>query len=201
VGRLRLVLIGALLGLTWAASLRSYMMVLAGLDSTFTFSGTFGILLPSGAATGAALGWAEYQRRAGRRHPLFIAAPLLLAVIPNVVAGPDITPLTLAVAAMIAGLAMSGRGPTWTRIVAGVITLGAVLAPYLASKPVPDLSATTAKGAWAATLLVSLYLTLALACAIPMRRPEPRREGAERMDAAGPATRRAGISGRDGRPG
>ena len=40
----------------------------AGPTSTFTFSGTFGIILPTGALVGALLGWAEYQRRAGRKY-------------------------------------------------------------------------------------------------------------------------------------
>jgi hypothetical protein len=47
MGRLRLILIGAVVGLTWAASLRGFMAVLAGPDSTFTFTGTFGIMKPS----------------------------------------------------------------------------------------------------------------------------------------------------------
>jgi hypothetical protein len=68
MARIRLILLGAVVGLTWAASLRGYMMVLAGPTSTFTFSGTFGIILPAGTLTGALLGWAEYQRRAGHRY-------------------------------------------------------------------------------------------------------------------------------------
>jgi hypothetical protein len=48
MGRLRLILIGAVVGLTWAASLRGFMAVLAGPDSTFTFTGTFGIIIPTG---------------------------------------------------------------------------------------------------------------------------------------------------------
>ena len=43
------------------------MMQLADPTSTFTFSGTFGIILPAGVLAGALLGWAEYQRRAGRQ--------------------------------------------------------------------------------------------------------------------------------------
>ena len=173
MSRFHFILTGAILGLTWAASLRGYMMQLAGPTSTFTFSGTFGVILPSGALTGAVLGWAEYQRRSGRRHPLFIGAPLLLAVIPGLVAGPDPAPLTLAVVAMAAGYAVSGRGPLWARILVGVITYGSILAPFLAPKPYSDLSATTPHGAWAATLLSSLFVTFALACSIPMRLPDP----------------------------
>ena len=83
MARIRFILVGAVPGLTWAAALRGYMMQLAGPTSTFTFSGTFGIILPTGTLVGALLGWAEYQRRAGRRYPLLIGAPLLLAILPS----------------------------------------------------------------------------------------------------------------------
>ena len=47
------------------------------------------------------------------------------------------------------------------------------IAPFAAPKPFPDLSAATPHGAWAATLLSSLFAVFALACSIPMRRPDP----------------------------
>jgi hypothetical protein len=95
--RIRLILVGAVLGLAWAAALRGYMMQLAGPTSTFTFSGTFGIILPTGTLVGALLGWAEYQRRAGRWYPLLIGAPLLLAILPSLLtAGLDLAPVGLA---------------------------------------------------------------------------------------------------------
>ena len=62
MGRIRFILVGAVIGLAWAASLRGFMMVLAGPDSTFTFTGTFGIIIPTGIIVGALLGWAEHQR-------------------------------------------------------------------------------------------------------------------------------------------
>ena len=170
MARLRFVLAGALLGLTWAASLRGYMMQIAGPDSTFTFSGTFGIILPSGTLTGALLGWAAWQYQAGRQYRLLIAAPLLLGVLPVAATGePDLAPAILALAGMIGGYALSGRGPRWARLVAGILTAGAAVAPFCAPGPFPDLSATTPHGAWAATLGSSLFLAFTLACSIPMR--------------------------------
>ncbi len=170
MARLRFVLAGALLGLTWAASLRGYMMQIAGPDSTFTFSGTFGIILPSGTLTGALLGWAAYQHQAGRQDRLLVAAPLLLGILPVAATGePDLAPAILALAGMIGGYALSGRGPRWTRLVAGILTAGAAVAPFCAPGQFPDLSATTPHGAWAATLGSSLFLAFALACSIPMR--------------------------------
>jgi hypothetical protein len=161
---------GAVLGLAWAAALRGYMMQLAGPDSVFTFGGTFGIILPAGALVGALLGWAEYQRRAGRPYLVLIGAPLLLAILPSLLTpGLDLAPAGLVLSAMLGGYAVSGRGRPWTRSVAGLGALGAIVAPFAAPKPYPDLSVTTAYGAWAATLASSLYVAFALACSIPMR--------------------------------
>jgi uncharacterized membrane protein YuzA (DUF378 family) len=173
MARIRFILVGAVCGLAWAASLRAFMMVLAGPDSTFTYSGTFGIIIPTGTLVGALLGWAEYQRRIGHRYAPLIAAPLLIGIIPNLVtAEVDFGPIGLALIAMIGGYAISGRGPLWTRIVAGIINLSGVAVIFIASKPFPDLSYTTPHGAWFDTLAASLGMTLALACSIPMRRPE-----------------------------
>jgi hypothetical protein len=45
------------------------MQQLAGPALSFTFGGTFGIIIGAGTATGALLGWAGYQRRLGRQYP------------------------------------------------------------------------------------------------------------------------------------
>ena len=73
---------------------------------------------------------------------------------------------------MVGGYAVSGRGPLWTRIVAGIVNLAGIAVTFLAPKPYPDLSVTTPHGAWFDTLAASLGVTLALACSIPMRRPD-----------------------------
>jgi hypothetical protein len=181
MGRIRLMLLGAVIGLTWAASLRGFMMALAGPDSTFTFTGTFGIIIPTGIVVGALLGWAEHQRRTGPQHRLLILAPLLVGIAPLIqpgaigalfTTGDGGGPIGLAVLAMIGGYSVSGRGPLWARIVAGIIALADIPVTFFAPKPYPDLSYTTAHGAWFATLASSLFVTLALACSIPMRRPE-----------------------------
>jgi hypothetical protein len=174
MARIRFILVGAVLGLTWAAALRGYMMQLAGPTSTFTFSGTFGIILPTGILVGALLGCAEYQRRAGRQYRVLIGAPLLLAVLPSLLtAGLDLAPVGLALSAMVGGYTVSGRGPLWVRSVGGLITAGAIVAPFAAPEPYPDLSVTTPYGAWTATLASSLFVALAMACSIPMRAHDP----------------------------
>jgi hypothetical protein len=169
MARLRYVLAGALLGLTWAASLRGFMREIAGPDSAFSFSGTFGIILPAGALTGALLGWAAWQHQAGRPYRLLVAAPLLVGVLPVAAGQLDPAPAILAGAAMIGGYAVCGRGPGWARLAAGILTLAAAAAPFAVPRSDPDLSVTTAHGAWIATLGSCLFLTFALACAIPMR--------------------------------
>jgi hypothetical protein len=184
LGRIRLILLGAVIGLAWAASLRGFMMVLAGPDSTFTFTGTFGIIIPTGIIVGALLGWAEHQRRTGTQYPILILAPLLIGIIPNLAAGPDPGPIGLALLAMAGGYAVSGRGPLWTRIVAGIVNLAGIAVTFLAPKPYPDLSYTTPHGAWFDTLAASLGVTLALACSIPMRRPDTSHNPAGQTSAA-----------------
>ena len=73
---------------------------------------------------------------------------------------------------MIGGYSVSGRGPRWARMVAGIVGLASVAVTFAAPKP-SDLSITTARGAWFATLAASLGGCLALASSIPMLRPEP----------------------------
>jgi hypothetical protein len=173
MGRNRFIVIGALVGVAWAASLRGFMAQLAGQDSTFTMAGTFGIILPTGTIVGALLGWAEYQHRSGHQYRPLILAPLLIGIIPTLAtATPDPSPIGLALLAMAGGYAISGRGPLWTRAVAGIVNLAGVVVTFLAPKPSPDLSYTTPHGLWFDTLGASLGMVLALACAIPMRRPE-----------------------------
>jgi hypothetical protein len=170
VARARFAGLGAVLGLTWAAALRGYMMQLAGPASGFTFGGTFGIILPAGVLVGALLGWAEYLRRGGRPYRALIAAPLALAVLPSLLTATfDPAPVGLALSAMAGGYAVCGRGPVWARAVAGLIAAGVIVAPFVTPQPYPDLSVTTPHGAWAATLVSSLFVVLALACSIPMR--------------------------------
>jgi ABC-type iron transport system FetAB permease component len=52
---MKLVLLGALLGLAWAAGLRGYMTQLTD-ESTVDWFGTFGLVLLPGVVTGALLG-------------------------------------------------------------------------------------------------------------------------------------------------
>jgi hypothetical protein len=168
------VAVGALLGLTWAASLRGWMVDLAGDGSTFTWTGTFLCLLLPGALVGGLLGRALDLRRSGRQPRWLTPAPLLFPLgtlaLPGAIGhlirtGEGSASIIMVLLAMLAGRSLSGRGRVWVRVVAGIV--GFALVPVLL------VSARTPQDAWAATLFAGLYVALSLACAIPMRAVAP----------------------------
>jgi len=170
---------GALLGITWSSSMRGWMVQLAGPDSTFTWLGTFvGLILP-GAVVGALLGWAEYLRRTHRRGRMWLAlSPLLFptaalslpgAITTLVNTGQGGGAIGIALLGMLGGIALSGRGPLWSRIPCGVVAFALVPAAYLGPPMRPELDPATPLGAWSATNFSALFVALAIACAIPFR--------------------------------
>jgi hypothetical protein len=74
---------------------------------------------------------------------------------------------------MLGGVALSGRGPLWLRIPCGVIAFALVPAAYLGPPMRPELDPATPLGAWVATHFSALFITLAIACAIPLRPARP----------------------------
>jgi hypothetical protein len=172
------VVVGAVLGTAWSASLRGYMAQLAGPASQMTWLGTFGGVILPGAVVGALLGWARHRRGAG---PAWLAwSPLLLAMAPLTLPGAIPTLVTtgmgggaigLTLLALLGGWSLSGRGPRWARIPAGILAYALVPAVYLGPPMRPELDPATPYGAWVATLVSALFVLLSLACAIPMRRP------------------------------
>lgn len=176
----RLVLVGGLCGLTWAASLRGWMMQLAGPESTFSWIGTFAGLLIPGMVVGALLGLAEHLRRTGgRRGWRWLAlAPLLFPVaalsLPGAITllrttGQGGGAIGMVALAMLAGASIAGRCRLWWRVPAFVLGFALVPAAYLGPPMRPELDPATHLGAWAATNLAALFITLSLACAIPHR--------------------------------
>ncbi len=120
---------GALLGLTWAASLRGWMVDLAGDGSTFTWTGTFLCLLLPGALVGGLLGRALDLRRSGRQPRWLTPAPLLFPLgtlaLPGAIGhlirtGEGSASIIMVLLAMLAGRSLSGRGRVWVRVVAGM---------------------------------------------------------------------------------
>ncbi len=122
--------IGAFLGLTWATSLRGWMVLLAlGFEEEpqLTWAGTFlGILLPA-ALMGALLGGAEHAQitRGSKLWRWAILAPLLLAIGPALVTenffailfttGMGGGAIGVALIGLLGGYAVAGRGPWWVR--------------------------------------------------------------------------------------
>ena len=74
--------------------------------------------------------------------------------------------------AMLGGSSMSGRGSRRRRIAAGVLGFAAVPAWWLAPPMTPDLDPETPYGALVATTFSILFVSLAAACAVPMRATE-----------------------------
>lgn len=191
------VLIGALLGLTWAAGFRGFMVELAGSESVFGWYGTFVGVLGSGAIVGALLGWADHIRRTGGRpHWRWLAlSPLILGLLPLTVPGTiallseGIGTAGMAVALIAIGLGYavgSSRRPL-LRATIGVLSAAAALALVAMTPMISDgrVSFADPRGAWGGLLELSSILVLGLATSIPFRRVVP-----VRVDANAPVANR-----------
>lgn len=176
-------LLGAIAGIAWSASLRGWMAELAGVESEFQWVGTFALVLLPGALVGLLLGLADYARRAGgRRGWRWLAvAPLLFAVAPLLqpgalerLIGTGIggAGIGIAVLGILGGFAVSGRGPLWLRIAAGVLAIALVAAGTLASFgfDLPVAADWEPRQVWAGVLFLTLMIVFVFACALPHRR-------------------------------
>ncbi len=184
--RVGTILVGSICGLAWAASLRGWMIQVAGSDTKFTWTGTFLLILLPGALVGALLGWAEHLRRTeglrGRRQRWLVVSPLLLAVAlfdPSILralvtTGEGGGALGVVVIGLTGGHALSGRGARWSRVVSGSVAVVFIAGCSLVAAQGSPL--TTAHGAWVAVQVASLLLVLCLACSIPRRTPRAVRE-------------------------
>ena len=123
-----------------------------------TWLGTFGGVILPGAVVGALLGWAHHRQGTG---PAWLAwSPLLLAAAPLTLPGAITTLVTtgmgggaigVTLLAMLGGWSLSGRGPRWARITAGIVAYALVPAAYLGPPMRPELDPATPYGAWVAT--------------------------------------------------
>ena len=173
------VLVGAVCGLAWAASLRAVMAEFAGPESTFDWFGTFeGVLLP-GVVVGALLGWAAHLQGRGSPPPRWlVAAPLVFVLAtPSVLVSVFVDGLgggaiAVPLFGMAGGYALAGRGPRWARWAAAAVALLPVPAWLVAASSVGGpLALDTPRGAWIAVLFLSLLAVLAFACTLPHRAP------------------------------
>lgn len=195
----RLIVIGAVCGLAWAAGFRGLMAEIAFPNSTFEWFGTFeGILLP-GVVAGGLLGWAEHLRRTGGRRgwrwlalgPLafLVATPgvLVSVVVDGGIGGGAIA---IPLFGMAGGYALSGRGPVWGRALAAVFAVAPVAGWPVIASLISDgrLAIDTPRGAWVAVLFASFMAVLALGSAIPHRATIARAQSIDSVRAVSTST-------------
>ena len=175
-----LVIAGAIVGLTWAAALRGWMIHLAGDESGFHWFGTFALVLVPGLFVGALIGLAEHRRRTGgpRSRWLVLAPCLFLAALADPIFKQLITQgigggaIGVVLFGLAGGYALSGRGRAWWRRTCGIFAVvGVLFMMVLASDNAP---LETAHGLWVGLFASSLLALLCLASAVPQRigRPE-----------------------------
>jgi hypothetical protein len=182
IGAVSWVALGALAGVAWACSLRSFMAAVAGPSSGVHRGSTFGFILVPGAVIGALLGWAEFLRRTGggpTRHrlayaPLLFAAVLLPGLFSPgsfLAGGIGGGAIGVPVLAMLGGFAISGRGPGWGRTLASLGFAAGFVVWLVTAVPVGGASFAldTAHGLWVSVLFESLLATFAVAASTPHR--------------------------------
>lgn len=180
------VLIGALLGLTWAAGFRGYMVEVAGDASVFSWYATFVAVLGGGAIVGGLLGWADHIRRNGGRQRWWLAlSPLVLAVLPLTVPGAiaqlsrgiGTAGMGVALLAIGLGFALGSSRSLVLRVVIGVLSLAGAVTLVAMTPLISDgrISFAEPRGAWAGVLALGSILVLGLATSIPFRRGAPER--------------------------
>ncbi|MFW0772048.1 hypothetical protein ACLRGI_02630 [Paenarthrobacter nitroguajacolicus] len=175
------ILIGALLGVTWAAGFRAFMAEIAGPESTFGWYATFVAVLGGAGIVGGLLGWADHIRRTGDRPPWrwLALSPLILGLLPLTVPGTlaalaqGIGTAGIAVALIAIGLgyAFGGRGRPWLRVVVGALSAVAAAALVAFTPLISEgrISFSDPRGAWAGTLALGSVIVLGLATSIPFR--------------------------------
>jgi hypothetical protein len=171
----RYVVIGAVLGLTWAAGLRGWMAELARADLVWTFTWLpLVLLLLTGGVTGGLLGWAAYLRRTGVRAPgSLVLAPELLApaLLDAEVADHAVTDgagrgaLLVVVTALCLGYALSWQGWWALRVACGLVgALGLAITWQIGDTTA---TATTARETWVSLYGVTFVLLLGLGATLP----------------------------------
>jgi hypothetical protein len=183
-GRTALIGLGALCGLAWAAALRVFMAQVAGVESQVQWGNTFGYILLPGVVAGGLLGWAESERRQGRRRSWAAFAPLAFTAIllTHVWQLPSIAEdgvgggaIGVPVVGMLGGWAIARRGRRLSRAVAGALFVAGLVVWAFTATAVggPTFALDTAHGLWLTSLYYTLLLTLAVAASIPHQAPDP----------------------------
>ncbi len=171
------VLVGGLLGLLWAAGLRSWMAQLVGAGSSFSWL-TFVLVLLPGAVVGALLGRAAHGRaqrtRTARRLAL---APVLFAsalLDPQIFAafihtGEGGGALMVVLTALSGGFVLGRRRWSVGRVLAVLpATCGLLLLTLIGTMAAP---VTSPRGAWVCLFGLTFMLVLCVAAALPYPPP------------------------------
>ena len=179
-GPLPFVVAGAVIGLTWAAALRGWMIHVAGDETGFNWFGTFALVLVPGLLVGALIGLAEHRRRTGGSRSLWLTLSpcLFLAALADptifrqlITQGIGGGAIGVVLFGLAGGYALSGRGRAWWRRTCGAFAVfGVLFITVIASDNAP---LETAHGLWVGKYAGSLLALLCLACAIPQRIGRP----------------------------
>lgn len=187
----RSILVGVLLGITWAAGFRAFMTEIAGPDSTFGWYATFGAVLGGAGIVGGLLGWADHLRRTGGRpHWRWLAlSPLILGLLPLTVPGTlaalsqgiGTAGIGVALIAIGLGFAFGSVGRGWVRTAVGVLSAAAAITLVAFTPLISEgrISFGDPRGAWAGTLALGSIVVLGLATSIPFRSVLPATGSAE----------------------
>jgi hypothetical protein len=177
------VAVGGLCGLTWAASLRGWMVELAEGDATSSVTWlTFVLLLVPGVTIGVLLGWSAYLRSAGipgSRWLIFTPALFAIALLdPEIFSslihtGEGGGSLMVVATALCSGYVLSRRGWSLARAACALVaTLGLLLLGFMGTMAAP---LSTPRGAWVCLYGFSLVLLLCLSSVLPYRPVGPPR--------------------------
>lgn len=172
--------VGALVGLTWAASLRAYMVELVGTTSVFTWWTVGAILLP-GAIAGACIGLAHaLHARGAERAWLLGLGPLAFAVLPLLQPGALESLLTeglgggaigVAAALVLGAFGLGSIGPRAVRV-ACLVTALLLVVGIAATVPLiggGSHALTTPRGVWTTVLVAGLLLCGIIGTATALR--------------------------------
>ncbi len=183
LGALPSAVLGAIGGVAWSASLRGWMVEIAGTESAFDWIGTFAQILAPGAVVGLLLGLADYARRTGGRPGWrwLAAAPVLFGIAPMLTPGAlelllstglGSGAVAVVLIGILGGFGVSRRGPLWLRIVCGVPAAALIAAGGFASFgfDAPVAADWEPRQAWSGLLFVSLMIVFVVACSLPHRR-------------------------------
>lgn len=172
-------LTGAVIGLTWSAALRGWMVQLAGAASTLTWLTLVFVLLP-GAAVGALLAQAAEAHARGRAPgrvlvwvPALLVAvllhpPTLLLLLREGYGGGS---LLVVITALTAGHALTHRRPSVATLLSALVAASGLIA--VAGMATLSAPFGTARGVWVGVLGVTLMIVLCLAAALPHRHLPP----------------------------